>query len=137
MDTSVKTKILLVDDEADILFVLEQGLIDFGYHVRVANSVDEALTVLSSWEPDFIVSDYSMPEKTGLDLLERVQLTLPNFIREGRFAILTGNVSFVEHHSHALEIPVLEKPVSFERLVTLFSSQSNPWKSTTSVQAQK
>ena len=137
MDTSVKTKILLVDDEADILFVLEQGLIDFGYHVRVANSVDEALTVLSSWEPDFIVSDYSMPEKTGLDLLERVQLKSPEFIREGRFAILTGNVSFVEHHSHALEIPVMEKPVSFERLVTLFSSQSNPWKSTAAVQAEK
>ena len=75
--TGVNTKVLLVDDEDDILFVLEQGLIDYGYQVKVANSVDEALTVLSAWQPDFIVSDYSMPEKTGLDLLESVQLRQP------------------------------------------------------------
>ncbi len=124
MSTGIKTKVLLVDDEDDILFVLEQGLAEYGYHIKTANSVEEALACFEQWQPDFVVSDYSMPERTGLDLFDCLRLRDPDFVREGRFAILTGNVSFVEHHSHVHEFPILEKPVTFERLITLFSSQS-------------
>ena len=64
-------KVLLVDDEEAILFALSEVLDGTGIDVDVARSVDEATGKLEG--VDVVVTDYAMPGKTGLELLEHVR----------------------------------------------------------------
>lgn len=62
-------KVLIADDEPAIALNLS-GLLELeGYEVMVATGGPEALALLSSYHPDIVVTDLSMPEVTGLDLI--------------------------------------------------------------------
>jgi DNA-binding response OmpR family regulator len=67
-------KILLVDDEKMIRDLLETILVDAGYDVRQASTGIEALELLDSFLPNVILLDYMMPELSGLEVLQRIQL---------------------------------------------------------------
>ncbi len=62
--------ILCVDDEPELLKVLSRMLGHLGHSVRTAASVQEALQVMSREVVDLIITDWSMPHLTGLDLLK-------------------------------------------------------------------
>ncbi len=62
-------RILLVDDEENIRLVLRTFLRRNGYEVEVAAGGDEALPLLESFGPDYVVTDVRMPKMGGLDLL--------------------------------------------------------------------
>ena len=66
-------RILAVDDEADAREVLRALLEQHGAEVRTAGSVAEALSLLSSWRPDALVSDIGMPDADGYELMLRVR----------------------------------------------------------------
>lgn len=68
-----KHSLLLVDDEQLILTTLTIGLSRAGYIVSTAESVDEAEATLASGErPDLIILDVNMPDRSGLELAERL-----------------------------------------------------------------
>lgn len=60
-----KKKILIVDDEADILAVLEKRLSGAGYDVLKAGSGKEAIVIARKEQPDLIILDIVMPEIDG------------------------------------------------------------------------
>ena len=60
-----KKKILIVDDEKDILAVLEKRLSGAGYDVVKASSGKEAIILARKEQPDLIVLDIVMPEIDG------------------------------------------------------------------------
>lgn len=66
-------KILAVDDEPGSLrlvkFVLEKG----GATVRAVESAALAYDLLRKWHPDLIVSDISMPEQNGYELIQQIR----------------------------------------------------------------
>ena len=62
--------VLLVDDDADNSELLALYVEAQGASVRTAESAREALEVLSSWKPDVMLLDISMPEMDGYDLLK-------------------------------------------------------------------
>jgi len=109
--------VLLVDDEADILFVLEQGLIEYGFTVRTATSAEQAVAALRDGVVDFVLSDVSMPGKDGLWLFEYVHRHHPALVDERRFLFLTGNVTSIETVAERHGITVLQKPAGFECIV--------------------
>ena len=61
-------KILLVDDEPDILEFLSYNLTKEGYNLRTAKSGKKALKIVSSWVPELIIMDLMMPEMDGIEL---------------------------------------------------------------------
>jgi CheY-like chemotaxis protein len=63
------TAILMADDDAELLAVLEGLIADEGATVRSATSAREALEVLRTWTPDVILLDISMPDMDGCELL--------------------------------------------------------------------
>jgi len=65
------SKVLLVDDEAAMRFALSEVLDGFGVEVLTAGSTEEALPLIEG--VDVVVTDYAMPGKTGLDLLDAVR----------------------------------------------------------------
>lgn len=65
-----KQKILLVDDEEDILDFLELILEEQGYSVVKANSGREALAAAQMHRPELILLDIMMPEMDGWEVLK-------------------------------------------------------------------
>jgi len=62
--------ILVIDDEEDSLEIIETLLEDFGVDVVTAGNGREALEKLEKLTPDYIISDLSMPEVSGWQLIE-------------------------------------------------------------------
>jgi two-component system, OmpR family, KDP operon response regulator KdpE len=70
-------RILVVDDEPQILRALSRSLSSEGYEIRVASDGDEALTVFNDWAPDLVITDLVMPKMDGLELCERLRAVSP------------------------------------------------------------
>jgi len=66
-------KILLVDDERNILRMLKKFLSKAGYDVETARNYEEALSKLQTMGFNLILSDMRLPGKSGLDLLRYIK----------------------------------------------------------------
>jgi two-component system phosphate regulon response regulator PhoB len=69
-----KERILIIEDEADILLMISLRLKSRGYEVCGAESGLVGLQLISEWEPDLVLLDLMLPELGGLELLRRVRL---------------------------------------------------------------
>ena len=69
MDTNLR-KILIADDEPDILEILKYNLTGEGYQVITAKDGDEAIDRAKFYHPDMIVLDIMMPKKNGIEVCE-------------------------------------------------------------------
>lgn len=67
-------KILVVDDEADILHFLELVLAERGYEVVTANSGQQALAEARSHVPDLVLLDIMMPQMDGWEVLRLLRI---------------------------------------------------------------
>jgi len=61
-------RVLVVDDEENIRLVLRTLLKKHGYQVATAESAEDALAQLESFDPDFVLADVRMNGMTGLEL---------------------------------------------------------------------
>ncbi|MCU0962091.1 MAG: response regulator [Pirellulaceae bacterium] len=66
-------RVLVVDDDEVTAAVLEHSLIEFGYDVTVAHNGREAFQLIRSGEIRMVVSDWCMPEMSGLELCRRIR----------------------------------------------------------------
>ncbi len=66
-------RVLLVDDEPDVLLGLEMLASSLGADVTTTSSAEEAFERLVREKPHIVISDIAMPGKSGLDLLHEVQ----------------------------------------------------------------
>ena len=67
------SRILLVDDDADLRSVFRQKLEHSGHEVDEAGSAEDALTRVGAFDPALIVTDVRMDGMTGLELLSRIR----------------------------------------------------------------
>ncbi len=74
---SMKNKILIIDDEAQIRDLLAQFLVGSGYVVTTAGSAAEALTCVDRDPPDLILSDLQLEDADGLEMIGRLKTVLP------------------------------------------------------------
>lgn len=64
-----KIKILIVDDETELLKMLEEEFVSRGHTVTTATSGNEAIAKIQNFSPEVILCDYKMPNGNGLDVL--------------------------------------------------------------------
>ena len=76
MEGSVK--ILIADDEEDILEVMKKRIVKEGYTVVTAKDGLDAWQKIASESPDIILLDLNMPVMNGLDVLKRLRETPPS-----------------------------------------------------------
>ena len=67
------TKILVVDDQKDLLELLEMALSQEGYHVRMAASGSDALEVIAAEKPDLILLDIILGDISGIKLSTKLK----------------------------------------------------------------
>ncbi len=77
-----KARILVIDDEAEILRILQRSLTAHGYDVLTATSGEKALEVMEQQRPDLLLLDLGLPGMSGLEVCKRVraQSNLPPII---------------------------------------------------------
>ena len=68
-----KGKILLVDDEEDILEFLSYNLKKEGFQIETANNGITALKKLNRFNPELIILDVMMPEMNGIEVCENIR----------------------------------------------------------------
>jgi DNA-binding response OmpR family regulator len=66
-------KLLLVDDERDLVFYTKLFLEEKGYEVTEAYDGQQALEILEDFRPDLVLLDVTMPRLTGWDVLKQMQ----------------------------------------------------------------
>jgi len=75
-------RILFVDDERNVLRSLERTFLDEDYEILTANSGAEGLQTLQEVSPiQLVISDYRMPEMTGVEFLREVCKKWPDTVR--------------------------------------------------------
>lgn len=71
--TTVK-KVLIADDEPDILEIIQYNLQNEGYEVYTAKNGNEALDQAKRFNPDLIILDIMMPGKNGIEVCNLLRL---------------------------------------------------------------
>ena len=61
---------MIIDDSSTTLLLLEWSLKQEGFDTKIAQSIDEARTILEHKKPDLILLDLSMPRVSGYDFLK-------------------------------------------------------------------
>lgn len=87
METKAR-KVLIADDEPDILEILKYNLSNEGYEVITAKDGDEALEKARRTNPDLVILDIMMPKKTGVEVCELLRAQ-PSF-KETLIVFLTA-----------------------------------------------
>ncbi|HRH67496.1 MAG TPA: response regulator, partial [Bacteroidia bacterium] len=76
--STVRNKILLVDDEPDILEFMEYNLKKESYNVFTAGNGREAIEIAKKEKPDLIILDIMMPEMDGIETCRALR-EIPEF----------------------------------------------------------
>ncbi|MCK6626115.1 MAG: response regulator [Anaerolineae bacterium] len=66
-------KVLIVDDETNIVISLEFLIAQAGYDLRIAHNGQEAMEQVAAFEPDLILLDVMMPHINGFEVCRRVR----------------------------------------------------------------
>ena len=68
-----KARVLVVDDEENITFLLESAMRHFGFEVAVASSGFEALREVARFAPDVVLLDVMLPDLDGFEIVRRLR----------------------------------------------------------------
>ena len=68
-------KILIVDDEPNIVLSLEFLMEQSGYTVAVARDGEEALAQMASFRPDLVLLDIMLPKMNGYEVCQKIRAT--------------------------------------------------------------
>lgn len=66
-------KILIVDDEPNIVISLEFLMKKEGFEVAIANDGEDALAKVANFTPDLVLLDVMMPRKSGFEVCEALR----------------------------------------------------------------
>jgi two-component system OmpR family response regulator len=119
-------KVLIVDDDPDVLDYLRRRLADHGYDVATASGGHAALTRCETdhWIPDLVVVDLVMTDMTGFQAATELRARYPN-VKTLFISGAMGMGYLDELGTAAADLPFLQKPFAFaallERIETLLS----------------
>ena len=109
-------RILLVDDDAEIIEALRYALEAKGYEILVARDGNQGLAMAEREDPDLVILDMMMPKRSGFLVLERLRRTRPVPLR---IIMVTANEGS-RHKAYAEMLGVddyIRKPFAMDRLL--------------------
>jgi len=115
--TETAKKILIVDDDVEIVVTVQYALEGEGYEVVVARDGNQALALAEREDPDLMILDMMMPKRSGFLVLEKLRR-----VREQPLPVImiTGNEGN-RHKAYAELLGVsdyIRKPFAMDRLLS-------------------
>src|SRR6185503_15352915 len=111
-------RILLVDDDPDILTSMQAALETTGAMIETANNGNKAVEMAEKNQPDVIVLDMMLPGRSGFLVLEKLKAKKPRNTKP-YVIMITGNTG-ARHKMFAESLGVSEyftKPVKMDKLI--------------------
>ena len=120
------TKILIVDDEPNIVMALEYALKKKGYKVLIARDGKEALKACEKHQPCLMVLDIMMPEMDGFEVLEKIKAN--DDLAKIKTIIFSAKSKpeDIEKGKQAGAIDYITKPFSTKKLIEKISTYCKP-----------
>ena len=114
--TAARKKILLVDDDREIVESMRIALDACGYEIIVARDGNQGLSMAEREDPDLVILDMMMPKRSGFLVLEKLRRTRPVPLR---VIMITANEGG-RHKAYAEMLGVddyIRKPFAMDRLL--------------------
>jgi DNA-binding response OmpR family regulator len=111
-----RKRILLVDDDREIVDSLQIALEAAGYEILIARDGNQGLAMADRADPDLVILDMMMPKRSGFLVLEKLRRTRPVPVR---VIMITANEGS-RHKAYAERLGVddyLRKPFAMDRLL--------------------
>ena len=114
------TSVLLVDDDADVVWGVGRCLARAGFSIMTSGNGSEAVNLLASRSFDFVLTDIRMPEMNGLELTDWVRRNRP----QTKIIIMTafGSPAVRQLSYRKGAIQYLEKPLDPNLLIDILAS---------------
>ena len=112
-------KVLLVDDDPDILTSMQAAFEPTGAEIETANNGNKAVELAEQNDPDLVVLDMMLPGRSGFLVLEKIKARKPRNAKP-HVIMITGNQG-ARHKMYAESLGVSEyfnKPVKLDKLVS-------------------
>jgi DNA-binding NtrC family response regulator len=131
-------KILIIDDEPDVVLYLKTVLEDHNYETYVAYDADSGMKIALECMPDLILLDIVMPKKSGISFYK--ELKEHRYLRDIPVAVISGvgNIHGLKGSTFRNLIPdshisapqgFFEKPLDIETLIIFLNETLNRSKS--------
>ena len=121
------TKILVVDDDAEIRELLHDLLTDEGFRVNVASDGKEALDILQREGGWVILLDLMMPRMTGQQVVDRLK-TDQTLLQDNKVVLMSAGWRLARE-GHALKsdivVAALPKPFEIDEVLSLLKNLSS------------
>jgi DNA-binding response OmpR family regulator len=113
---AARKRVLLVDDDREIVESMKIALEASGYNVVVARDGNQGLAMVEREDPDLVILDMMMPKRSGFLVLEKLRRTRPVPVR---VIMITANEGS-RHKAYAEMLGVddyIRKPFAMDRLL--------------------
>ena len=122
----MKKRILVVDDEPNLAFLLAENLVDLGpdYEIEVSHSGPEALDLNTQNPFDLVITDLMMPEMNGLTLSKHLSEEKPDI----KLILMTayGNEDIALKAKDLGICSYITKPFEMEDMLTAVQTALSP-----------
>jgi DNA-binding NtrC family response regulator len=110
----IPARILVVDDDENLRWVLKTQLEEFGYMVSEADGGEQALTIIAKEPPALVLTDLKMPGLSGLELLAKIRSDYPEIpaVIITAFGTIQSAVEAMRNGAYNY----LTKPIDYEEL---------------------
>ncbi|MBA4167507.1 MAG: response regulator [Chitinophagaceae bacterium] len=115
-----KKKILVVDDDPDMLISMKSWFHKKGFMVAVTTTCNEALSKLINFQPDIICLDVNVGEEDGRETCLHIKSQAA--YQHIPVILFSANHDYGDSYKHWKADAFLEKPFSFQQLTALVQS---------------
>ncbi len=118
-ETLTGKKVLIVDDDPDILTSIQAAFEPTGAEIDTANNGNKAVEICEQKDPDLVILDMMLPGRSGFLVLEKIKARKPRGAKP-HVIMITGNQG-ARHKMYAESLGVSEyfnKPVKMDKLIS-------------------
>ncbi len=119
-----KNRLLVVDDEPDILDFIEEVATEMGFEVATAQSANQFMALLDEFEPSVLALDLQLPHTDGVELLRRLvrrRCAVPVLLISGVDRKVMSTTERLGVSGGLSMLGILQKPILIEHLESKLS----------------
>ena len=112
-------RILLVDDDAEIIDAMRYALEKQGFQIFIARDGNQGLAMAEREDPDLVILDMMMPKRSGFLVIEKLRRSNNDALVKQKIIMITANEGS-RHKAYAEMLGVddyIRKPFAMDRLM--------------------